>query len=346
MNRFECLSLDSAKSLIIENNSIVIVPHTNADGDAMGASIGLYYVLKELGKSVTIVSPTDFPEYLKWTDASKQVVIAEWENAKAKRIVRQADLLIYLDFNDLKRAGNLEETLISLKTPSIMIDHHPFPKDIATCMFSDTTSSSTCELIVDFIYACGWSEKMSKVSASSLFMGILTDTGGFAHNSSNPDLYRVVGLLMSKKVDKDYIYSKVFHQFSENRLRLMGYSISEKMVVLDGMHTAHIALTSEELKRFKFQSGDTEGIVNESLQISGMVCAVLFMEKDGFIKISFRSKCDFPVNEIAEKYFSGGGHLNAAGGRSNLSLQETILKFENVLEDYKELLIEEMQKLK
>ncbi|QZT37755.1 bifunctional oligoribonuclease/PAP phosphatase NrnA [Halosquirtibacter xylanolyticus] len=346
MERFDCLSLEQAKGLILESNNIVVIPHTNADGDAMGASIGLYYVLKELGKTTTIVSPTDFPEYLKWTDASKQVVIAEWENAKAKRIVRQADLLIYLDYNDLKRAGNLEEVLTSLNTPSIMIDHHPFPKEIATVPFSDITSSSTCELVVDFVYACGWSEKMSKISASSLFMGILTDTGGFAHNSSNSDLYRVVGLLMSKNVDKDYIYSKVFHQFSENRLRLMGYALSEKMVVLDGMHASHIALTKEELERYKFQSGDTEGIVNEPLQIVGMVCSVLFMEKDGFVKISFRSKGDFPVNEIAEKYFKGGGHLNAAGGRSNLSLQETVLKFETVLEDYKELLIEEMQKLK
>lgn len=346
MERFESNLLEQAKDIILRSEKIVVVPHTNPDGDAMGASIGLYYVLQALGKKATVVSPTDFPEYLKWTDASKEVIIAEWENAKAKRIIRNADLIVYLDFNDLKRAGILDEILSSLSTPSIMIDHHPYPKEFATYPFTDISASSTCELIVDFIYQCGWDNQLSSIAASSLFMGILTDTGGFAHNSSKPYLYRVVGMLMAKNVDKDYIYSKVFHQFSKDRLRLMGYALSEKMVVLDSYHTSYITLSEKELADFKFQSGDTEGIVNEPLQITGMVCSVLFMEKDGFIKISFRSKGNFPVNEIAEKFFSGGGHLNAAGGRSNLSLEETVKRFESALVDYKELLMEETQKLK
>ncbi|QZE15598.1 bifunctional oligoribonuclease/PAP phosphatase NrnA [Halosquirtibacter laminarini] len=346
MQRFEPKLLEQAKKLLSSFNKIVIVPHTNPDGDAMGASIGLHYVLTALGKSVTIVSPTDFPEYLKWTDVSKEVVIFEWENAKAKRVMRHAEMIVYLDFNDIKRTGSMENELVALNKPSIMIDHHPYPKDIAIYSFSDTTSSSTCELVVDFVYECGWKESLCRTGASSLFMGILTDTGGFAHNSSNPNLYRVVGLLMEKKVDKDYIYSKVFHQFSANRLRLMGYAISEKMTVLEDLSVSYITLTKEELEKYQFQSGDTEGVVNEPLQIKGMVCSVLFMEKDGFIKISFRSKGDFPVNEISEKYFHGGGHLNAAGGRSNGTLLEATQKFEKVIQEYRELLINEMQKLK
>ena len=312
---------------------ICIVPHENPDGDAIGSALGLGQVLKNAGKEVAVVPVNDYPGFLKWFAADVPVYIYEREKKKAKQFLFDADVLICVDFNEEKRAGHLEKLIHGFEKTKVLIDHHPHPKAFCNYTVSETQYSSTAELVVDVLAQINMTSNLDSKAAEALYTGILTDTGGFSHNTSK-NTFRVVSELLEHGIDTDKIQSAVFHNFSADRLKLLGYCLHEKMVVFPEYRAAFISITKEELERFNFKPGDTEGFVNYPLSINNIVFSALFIEKDEYVKASFRSKGNFPANEFSRDNFNGGGHLNAAGGESELGFMETIQKFTQLLPTY------------
>jgi phosphoesterase RecJ-like protein len=316
--------------------NIVIVTHSNPDGDAIGSSLGLFHFLQLYVplKSVKVVVPNEFPSFLKWLPGVEQISVYDDSRALVEGIFHNCDLCFCLDFNSLKRIDNLYPILLSMNAPKILIDHHPQPDNDFEIMLSCVEFSSTSELIYKVITEIGGKEKLNKTIANCLYVGIMTDTGSFSYASNRPDLYVAVSELINQGIDAEFIHRKVYDTYSENRMRLLGYCLSNRLVVLSQLHTAYIFLTKEDLENFDYQNGDTEGVVNYSLSIQGIVLAALFTEKDDKIRISLRSKGSFNVNEFSRKYFNGGGHKNAAGGDSYFSLPETLKFFkDSVLEN-------------
>jgi len=250
---------------------------------------------------------------------------------KVSESISRATIIFFIDFNNYERINKIEKSVKNNPAPKILIDHHPNPETFFDFTISKVEASSTSEILYNFITDIGWQQYLDKTIAECLFVGIMTDTGCFNHNSSNPDTYRTIANLLSFGVDKDEIFDKTYNNFSEERLRLMGYSVSEKLVVLPELKSAYIYLSAAELERFNFKLDDEEGLVNFPLAIKGVDFTSIIIEKQNYVKMSFRSKWKFPANYIAEKYFHGGGHLNAAGGKSFKSLEETISKIENAL---------------
>ncbi|WP_343485834.1 bifunctional oligoribonuclease/PAP phosphatase NrnA [Allomuricauda sp. d1] len=331
-------STDAAvvKTLLDKPQNIVIIPHKNPDGDAMGSCLGLQHYLKLLGQESTIVAPNDYPKFLKWLPGSESVLNFELDNTKAKKALENASLIFTLDFNDLSRTGQLESNLKESNADFIMIDHHQQPSDYAKVTYSDVGMSSTCEMIYKFIEALGRIGMIDAQIATCLYTGIMTDTGSFKFAATTSQTHRVAAELMERGADHVAIHQKVFDTNSPSRLQLLGVAL-KNMVILENHHTAYITLTQEELDASNFKKGDTEGFVNYGLTIENIIFAVIFIEnkEEGIIKISFRSIGDFSVNEFARAHFNGGGHTNAAGGRSELSMAATIKKFESLLNDYK-----------
>lgn len=319
---------------------ITIIPHENPDGDAIGSALGLGEVLQNFGHTVQVLSVNDYPGFLKWFSSGIEVVIFESEKKRAKKLLFDSDVLICVDFNEEKRAGYLESMIHSFAKTKILIDHHPYPDYFCDYTISETQYSSTAELVYDVVGLIGLSDLIDRKAAEALYTGILTDTGSFSHNTSNPNTFKVVSELVKMGIDTGKIQSEVYHNFSAQRMKLLGYCLNEKMRVFPEYRAAVISISKKELKRFNFKPGDTEGFVNYPLSINNIVFSALFIEKDGFVKASFRSKGDFPVNEFSGKHFGGGGHLNAAGGESELGLDETILKFTQLLPEYKHQLLE------
>jgi bifunctional oligoribonuclease and PAP phosphatase NrnA len=317
---------------------IVIIPHVNPDGDAIGSSLGLNNVLKNMGFESCIIVPNDFPAYLKSFRYYETPLIYEQSVSKCQRQINQADILFYLDFNDIRRLGKLEEYLHDTSKPVILIDHHPDPEIKTEYMFSDTNVSSTAELVYDFIEALGMIDKLGTTGANALLAGIIADTGSFSHNASRPDTYRIVSDLIDRGADKERINESLYNNFSEKRMRLLGYCLSEKMEIYPQYRTAIIWLSAEELKRYDFQHGDTEGFVNYPLSVTGIIFSVFFMEKNNYIKVSFRSKGSFSTNDFSAAHFSGGGHRNASGGEIKLPMQEALAFFRSLLPQYSEYL--------
>jgi phosphoesterase RecJ-like protein len=345
LERFDKIVIDEIGGLLGTVDNIVLIPHVNADGDAVGSSMGLCRVLKNAGKNAVVVSPTDYPEFLKWIDGTENLLVHENEPEKCLTALEDADLIFYLDFNDVKRTGDLEEHLNKFSSKKVLIDHHPNPNGFADYILSYPDASSTAELVYDFIEETGLIEHLDKDAAEALFTGIITDTGSFSYNVSTPRVYEVVGKLIEKGADKDKIHSAIYYNFSTHRMRMLGYCLDKKMIVLPEYHTAFISLTAEELEKYNFQMGDTEGFVNYPLSIKGIVFTALFMEKDDIVKISFRSKESFPTNKFSSKNFKGGGHINASGGSSDASMKETLDKFCELLPEYKDELENEARKL-
>ncbi len=310
--------------------AIVIISHINPDGDALGSSLALYHYLLKLGKNARVIMPNDYPDFLKWLPGSDRVFVFNKNKSAAADAIKQADLLFLLDFNTLSRTGKAEELIKESEAFKVLIDHHPDPEDFADLVYSDTLSSSTAELVYRFIELTGNTGHITTTEATCLYTGIMSDTGSFNFNSSQPETYRVLSELLKQGIDKDYIYSKVYDNFSESRLRLLGYCLDRKMVVLDQFKAAYISLSLEEKKLYKYIRGDSEGFVNYPLSIKGVDFAAFFMENDDHVKISFRSKGNFDTNAFA-KNFNGGGHVNASGGESKMSLSETIAKFVSLL---------------
>ncbi len=316
------------KNVLKKANNIVITTHWSPDGDAMGSSLALYNFLVQLGKKVKVVVPNAYPEFLDWLPGNKQVIIHQKNEAKVEKLVNSADLIFTLDFNSLKRIEKLGELLQIAKAPIVMVDHHQMPETYATYYFHDVKACSTCELIFDLIVGLGGKKLIDKKIAACLYTGIMTDTGSFRYPSVNANTHLVVSELLKTGMIPADIHSAIYDTYSYERLKLLGYLLSEKMAVIINMPVAYFSVTEDELKRFNYQKGDTEGIVNYPFSIKGIKVCALFMESpEGYIKISFRSKGKIDVNKFAREHFSGGGHINAAGGKSDLSLEETVNKF-------------------
>lgn len=319
---------------------IAIVPHENPDGDAIGSAIGFAEVLAEFGHQVNIISPTEYPDFLKWFSSELKILVYSTDKKAAEEVLTQSDVLICVDFNEAKRAGKLEKSILKFANQKILVDHHPYPSDFCDYTISETGYSSTAELIFDVLNAIGLGGFITKKSAEALYTGILTDTGSFSHGTSNPNTFQVVSELMKFGIAVEKIQSGVYHNFSADRMKLLGYCLNNKMVVYPELRTALISISKQELLDFNFKTGDTEGFVNFPLSIANIVFSTIFIEKDGIIKASFRSKGNFHVNHIARDHFNGGGHRNAAGGEIKLTLDEAIQKFTQLLPDYKHQLLE------
>jgi len=318
------------------SKSIVLVPHMHPDGDAMGSVLGLWRVLQNYGLKVKVVSPTKYPEFYHWMDGHDQVTIYSHHPKQAARIIEESDLLICMDFNQLSRLGDMKPLVENYQGKKVLIDHHPNPGNFTDLVFSDVTCSSTAELIFSMLQSTDFNSFVDRNAATSFFTGIMTDTGSFDFNVSDPRTFEAVAELTRLGIDQLDIHSRVYDNYSVDRMKLMGFCISNRMTVYPQYHAAVMYITLEDQKAFNFKTGDNEGFVNMPLSIKGVVFSALFTEKDKYTKVSFRSKGEFAVNEVSEKYFNGGGHRNAAGGELYASLQETLALFEKLLPEFEE----------
>lgn len=330
----EILEITSALS---KARNIVIVPHKGPDGDAIGSSLGLYHFLKEKGHHVNVISPNDYPDFLKWLPGQEDILNYEKDYIVCKPLINKADIIFTLDFNDLYRTGDMQDILTESEATFIMIDHHPEPATYAHHTYSDATMSSTCQMVYQFIKKLRSVKSITPEIATCLYTGIMTDTGSFRFRSTSSETHKVIADLIEKGADNAKIHQEVYDTSSESRLKLLGVAL-QNLRVNKGLRTAYITLSQEELDKNNFKKGDTEGFVNYGLSLEGIIFAAIFIEHkiDGIIKISFRSKGSFNVNEFARAHFHGGGHLNAAGAKSEISLEDTIVKFNTVLPEYKE----------
>jgi phosphoesterase RecJ-like protein len=301
----------------------------------MGSSLGLYQYLLLLKHKVTVITPNDYPSFLNWLPGNKKVIDFT-KNAKAgKSAVAKAELIFCLDFNSLKRIDKLGDEVMKSGAIKFIIDHHQQPEGFADYMHHSVDACSTCELIYTFIGMMGHLKLLNKNIASCLYTGIMTDTGSFRFPSTTALTHRIIAGLIDAGADNAEIHDRIYDGNSESKLKLLGYSLCEKLTVMHEFNTAFFTLSDAELKRFNYKKGDTEGVVNYALSIEGIRFAAFFVERDGIIKTSFRSKGSFDVNQFARKNFSGGGHMNAAGGMSELSMEKTIAKFRALLPEYK-----------
>ena len=313
--------------LISTSTTIVITTHKSPDGDAIGSSLGLAEYLRTLGKDATVVVPDQYPDFLHWLPNSEKIVRYDKHREKGDMLLKIADLVFCLDYNAPSRVDEMEGALMSSKAVKVLIDHHLKPDVPADLVISEPAACSTSELIFRIVWQLQAFEQQSRQFAVPVYCGMMTDTGGFTFNSSRPEIYFIISQLLTKNIDKDKIYRNVYHNYSENRLRLMGYVMYKKLVVLPEFHAAFYALTKEELDRFHFVKGDAEGLVNIPQQIKGLKLSISLREdtdKPNTVWVSLRSVDDFPCNLMAEQFFNGGGHLNASGGRLNCSVDEAI----------------------
>ncbi|WP_417885591.1 DHH family phosphoesterase [Zunongwangia sp.] len=317
--------------------NIVLIPHKGPDGDAMGSTLGLMHFLKNKGHHATVIVPNDYPHFLKWLPGNDEVINYEEKKSEADNLIDNAEIIFTLDFNDLSRCGNIQEKLETAKAVFIMIDHHQQPNDYADYMYSDPEMSSTCEMVYHFIEKLRAKSKITPEIATCLYTGIMTDTGSFRFSSTKPSTHLVAADLIEKGANNSLIHQNVLDTNSENGLQLLGVAL-QNLKVNKEFQTAYITLTQEELNTHHFKKGDTEGFVNYGLSIQGIIFAAIFIEnkQENIIKISFRSKGDFSVNKFARAHFNGGGHNNAAGGRSDLSMNDTVVLFNQILLDYKD----------
>ncbi len=322
--------------LLKTEQNFVLFGHVNPDGDAIGSTLALYHYLKSLGHNVSVIMPNDFTDFLKFLPGSEDIIIYEKQKKQAEEIIKNASFSFYCDFNQLDRLSNLSTLEKKLDSIKVMIDHHPQPSMFADYTISDVSVSSTSELVFEFISQIENSNTVSKEVAECLMAGIITDTGLFHHNSSNPRTFEIIASLIHSGADKDKIIDQIYNTYSYNRMKLLGSSIFNWMKVYQEYGAAFIYLSKKTLEKYDYKSGDTEGLVNYPLSIKGINFSALFMEKDDYVKVSLRSKNKFDTNIIARKYFNGGGHVNASGGKSFSSLLDTIKLFETLLKENKE----------
>ncbi len=324
------------KELLASPQKIVIVGHKNPDGDAVGSCLGLSFFLKSLGHSTTVIMPNDFPDFLKWLPGVDDIIIHERETNKSIAQIKDADIIFTLDFNSLDRIGEMQNVLEESTSKFVMIDHHQQPADYAVATYSDVKMSSTSEMVFHFMDALDQSEKLTKEIAVNLYTGIMTDTGSFRFSSTSPTTHRVAAKLIEAGAESALINQNVYDTNSPERMKLLGVALNN-LVILPELHTAYITMTQKELDDHNFKKGDTEGFVNYALSVKGIVFAAIFIEnkQESIVKISFRSKDNFSVNDFARNHYSGGGHINAAGGKSSQSLNKTISEFISILPRYK-----------
>ena len=324
-------NVDSFKNIITDNYSFIITTHRGPDGDAMGSSMAMYNLLVNLKKDVNVIIPNSFPNFLSWLPNIKNVINHEENNSDTTNIFSEVDVIIMLDFNDLSRIENLESYVTNSNAKKILIDHHQDP-DLSICdlSFCDTTYSSTCELLYMILNQAKFN--LTKNIADCLYTGILTDTGSFKFSCTTKNTHISVGDLISKGVNATEINNLIYNNYSHDRIKLLGHCLINKLKIYNNS-SAIISLSEDELKKFNFKKGDTEGIINYALSIKEVIFAVFIVEKDNIVKLSFRSLGNINVQEISKRYFGGGGHFNAAGAKSDLSLDKTIKKVENIIKN-------------
>ena len=328
--------LNELKLLLQNKKNIVITIHRGPDADALGSALALSDVLKQLNHNVTVVSPNDYASFLYWMKGNNEVVVFTEQTEKAIEITNNADLIFLLDFNDLSRIGEYTETVRNSSSTKIMIDHHQEPNmNDADLIFSDTSSCSTAQLLFEILDGLSFKSMINKDVAECIYAGIMTDTGSFKYSSTTSKTHKVISELIDAGAENSKVHDLIYDNYSEDRTKLLGYCLNDKLQIFPELNSAIISLTEEELDRFNFKKGDTEGVVNYALAIKGIIFAVFIAEKEGKVKLSLRSKGDFKVNEIAKKYFSGGGHMNASGGISDRSVEGTVKKVIEVFEEYK-----------
>jgi phosphoesterase RecJ-like protein len=330
------------KKELSEPHRIIVTTHQGPDGDAMGASLALYLFLKKQGHDVSVVTPNDYPEFLHWLPSNADVTIYMRQKPLAEALIEKADYIFHLDYNHLRRSADMSHSLYKCKAARVLIDHHLTPELPSKYVFSETEVSSTCELLFRMMKL--WDAPLiDRDIATCLYTGIMTDTGSFCYRSANnAQTFAIAAELIRYGIDRAEIYDKVYDNYSENRMRLMGYCLNEKMEVFPQYHTALISLNLEEQQRYGFIIGDTEGFVNLPLSIKGIRFAAFFLEKEDKVKMSFRSKGNFSVNDFSKKHFGGGGHLNAAGGDSKTPMTALIQQFCELLPSYEKELNDEV----
>lgn len=320
------------ETMIDAAEKIAILMHANPDGDTMGSALALYNLLSKTEKQVHVISTNHFADFYRFLPSTRKIKVFDANNKEVKSVILDADLIFCMDFNAAHRTGKLENVLSQSLAPKVLIDHHLFPdEDFFKLLFSLPGKSSTAELLFEIIDNSKYKNLIDKDIATNIFVGIMTDTGSFSHSCNDAATFETSAKLIRYGLDVKEINDLVYNNSSEERLRLLGYAISEKLVTFPQYKATYFSLNKEELKRFKEKPGSTEGIVNYGLAIKGIDFAAFLSEKEEIVKISFRSKANLNVNRFARDHFNGGGHVNAAGGRSHISLQKTLVKLESLL---------------
>ncbi|MEI8224929.1 MAG: bifunctional oligoribonuclease/PAP phosphatase NrnA [Bacteroidota bacterium] len=319
--------------LFLSSENILLISHINPDGDAIGSQLALYHYLKTRGKNVGLMAPNYLQEFLKWMDGADLINIFIKDRKKCRKLIVEADLIVMLDFNQSNRLGEAEDLVIASNARKVVIDHHLGPGSFADLIISEPSKCSTSEIVHELVCEMNGVQFISRPYAEALYVGIITDTGNFEHGSYSSRTFRIVADLLDSGIEKGKILNLIYNNFSSDRIRLLGFALNKRMVVIPEYKTAYIFLSKDDLKEYNHVKGDTEGFVNMPLSIKGINFSALFIEKDGFIKLSFRSKGQFPSNEFAAQYFFGGGHLNASGGEYTDTLDNTIDFFLKVLKE-------------
>jgi bifunctional oligoribonuclease and PAP phosphatase NrnA len=322
------------KHLLNRADVVAILSHQGPDGDALGSSLAMADFLTQQGKLVQVMYPDSFPDFLAWMPGADKTLAYSDDSQACGDFLAKADVILCLDFNQLKRMGKLGELAGASTAKKIMFDHHPGPDVFADVQISYPQFSSTSEIVFRYICRSGCFDEMSKACAECVYTGMMTDTGAFTYNSNNEEMYYIISQLIHKGVDKDAIYNRVFNTWSADRMRLMGFVLDHRMKLFPEYKTAIMSLSVNDLKDYNYQIGDTEGFVNLPLSISGIIFSVFVREDTEKIKLSFRSQGDFPANKVASELFNGGGHLNAAGGEFYGTLEEALRKLEEALPQY------------
>jgi bifunctional oligoribonuclease and PAP phosphatase NrnA len=330
----------SAKEHIALAKKIVVTSHKSPDGDAVGSALGLNNLLVILGKQSVAILPDAPPDFLTWMHGANDLILYDKQTELAQKHIAEADLIFSLDYNNLSRVGKeMETSLRTTKAKFIMIDHHEQPEEFTVITFSDTHSCSTAQMVHQFIESCGWYAHVNNSVAECLYCGIMTDSGSFRFPSVTAETHRIVAKMIENGLDHARVHREVYDTNLQDRLKLIGYALNEKLEVLPESATAFISLTQEEMQRYNHRQGDTEGLVNQALSIQGVKLAAFFREGNNEIKVSFRSKGTFDVNSFARMRWRGGGHMNAAGGITQESMEAALLRFRNEVAELKEAIL-------
>ena len=336
-NIFRADDLERLKTIVSEGNFFVLTCHTGPDGDALGSTLGLANYLNTLGKEALVIVPDAYPDFLAWMPGAQEILRFDKHREKAELMIAMADVIFAMDYNALSRVDDMGALIAKSKAKKVLVDHHLSPENFCDLSFSYPQLSSTCEVVFRLIVAMGGYDQLGKAACECIYAGMMTDTGCFSYGPCTQEVYLIISMLMQKEINKDRIYNKVFNNYSEGRLRLMGYVLYEKLRVFPDHHAALITLSREEMARFDFNKGDSEGLVNIPLQMKGIYFSAFLREdtEKDLIRVSLRSQGTFACNKFAAQYFNGGGHLNASGGQYNGTLEEAIEIFEKALEEFK-----------
>lgn len=327
--------LQQVADLLQTPKRIVVTAHANPDGDALGSSLGLCHYLASRGHRLTVIMPTDMPQFLNWLDGFDQILVYESTRTFSNKIIENADLIFCLDFNALPRLEHMGSAVERSQAYKVMIDHHLEPQDFCQAIWSDTLASSTCELVYQFIDYLGDADQLTPKALTPLYVGVLTDTGGFRYATS-PKLFRIVAAMLEKGIDNNQITDWVFNAYTVKRFNLLGFCIGERLELLEDCNTGVIALSQADHRKYNIKRGDLEGVVNFILKIKKIRCAALIAERRDIVKLSLRSKGNFSVQEVCSTHFNGGGHKNASGGAIKRPFSEVVEEFKRVIrEEYK-----------